>query len=83
MGRNLNNRVELMVPVEGEEAKAELVDTLDRCFADDTFAWDLDSDGEWKRRQGGTRSVHSELMERAATRARAPEGPVRSTESRL
>jgi polyphosphate kinase len=78
MGRNLNNRVELVVPVEGEEAQAELTDTLERCFADDTYAWDLSSDGEWKRRETRTRSVHAELMERAASRARAPEGPVRA-----
>ena len=81
MGRNLNNRVELVVPVEDEDAKAELTDTLDRCFADDTFAWDLNSDGEWTRRSGRTRSVHAELMERAATRVRAVEPPVHPTES--
>ncbi|HEX6715182.1 MAG TPA: polyphosphate kinase 1 [Thermoleophilaceae bacterium] len=76
MGRNLNNRVELVVPVEDPEAQAELTDTLDRCFADDTFAWDLSSDGTWTRRDGRTRSVHPELMERAATRVRPAEGPV-------
>jgi polyphosphate kinase len=76
MGRNLNNRVELMIPVEGEGPKAELTDTLERCFADDTFAWDLDSQGQWKRRDGHTRSVHAELMERALTRVRAVESPV-------
>jgi polyphosphate kinase len=76
MGRNLNNRVELMIPVEGEGPKAELTDTLERCFADDTFAWDLNSQGEWKRRDGRTRSVHAELMERALTRVRAVESPV-------
>jgi polyphosphate kinase len=81
MGRNLNNRVELVVPVEDTDAKAELTDTLDRCFADDTFAWDLSPDGEWKRRNGHTRSVHAELMERAATRVRPAEAPVRSAES--
>jgi polyphosphate kinase len=81
MGRNLNNRVELMIPVEDPDAQAELIDTLDRCFADDTYAWDLSSDGDWKRRTGGTRSVHAELMERAATRVRPAETPVRSPES--
>jgi polyphosphate kinase len=81
MGRNLNNRVELMIPVEDPDAQAELVDTLDRCFADDTYAWDLSSDGEWKRRTGGTRSVHAELMERSASRVRVVESPVRSPES--
>jgi polyphosphate kinase len=80
MGRNLNNRVELIVPVEDALAQAELIDTLDRCFADDTYAWDLSSDGDWTRRDGRTRSVHTELMERALTRVRQAEGPVRSQE---
>jgi polyphosphate kinase len=81
MGRNLNNRVELIIPVEDEDAKAELTDTLERCFADDTFAWDLGPDAAWTRRDGRTRSVHTELMERAATRARPAEPPMRSPES--
>ncbi|HYZ29643.1 MAG TPA: polyphosphate kinase 1 [Thermoleophilaceae bacterium] len=82
MGRNLNNRVELVIPVEDPAAQAELADTLERCLADDTFAWDLHSDGMWKRRDGRTRSVHAELMERALTRVRPAETPVRATESR-
>jgi polyphosphate kinase len=81
MGRNLNNRVELIVPVEDPAAQAELTDTLDRCFADDTYAWDLGPDGKWTRRDGGTRTVHAELMERAITRVRLAEGPVRSQEN--
>src|SRR4051794_283028 len=81
MGRNLNNRVELMIPVEDESTKAELVDTLERCFADDTYAWDLSSDAQWTRREGHTRSVHAELMERAAMRARPADPPIRSPES--
>ena len=78
MGRNLNNRVELLVPVENNEAKAELTDTLDRCFEDDTYAWDLQTDGQWKRRDARTRSVHAELMERALKRVRPAESPVQS-----
>jgi polyphosphate kinase len=69
MPRNLDNRVELLVPVEGPQPRAELQDTLDRCFADDTFAWDLQPDWTWKRRDGDRRSVHRELMERASHRA--------------
>jgi len=64
MPRNLDKRVELLVPVESDELRAELEDTLERCFADDTNAWTLDSDGRWHRRTGRTRSVHRELMER-------------------
>ena len=71
MPRNLDNSVELLVPVEDQSLVAEIVDTLDRCFADDTFAWELDADGAWTRRSGRERSVHHELMERARERAAA------------
>jgi polyphosphate kinase len=69
MPRNLDTRVELLTPVQDERLRAELDDTLERCLADDTFAWDLAPDGSWKRRTGKTRSVHRELMERALKRA--------------
>ena len=67
MPRNLDTRVELLVPIERPELQAELNDTLDRCFADDTNAWTLGADTSWDRRQGRTRSVHRELMERTLT----------------
>jgi polyphosphate kinase len=69
MPRNLDNRVELLTPVEAPQLKRELEDTLERCFADDTFSWQLNSDGNWRRRQGDNRSVHAELRERALERA--------------
>ena len=71
MPRNLDNRVELLVPVEDEPLVAEIVDTLNRCFADDTFGWDLNADGKWIRRSGRERSAHDELMDRARERAAA------------
>jgi polyphosphate kinase len=71
MPRNLDTRVELIVPVEDESVRAELQDTLDRCLADDTFAWEMQPDGSWERRQGGSRSVHRQLIERATQRAAA------------
>jgi polyphosphate kinase len=64
MPRNLDTRVELLAPVEDPELQLELEDTLERCMADDTFSWTLDSEGAWTRRTGRTRSVHRELMER-------------------
>ena len=69
MPRNLDSRVELVVPVESPDLVAELQDTLDRCFADDTFAWVLAADGDWQRRSNGERGVHRELAERAHERA--------------
>jgi polyphosphate kinase len=69
MPRNLDTRVELLAPVEEPALRAELEDTLERCLADDTFAWELETDGSWTRRRGRTRSVHRELMERASAGA--------------
>jgi polyphosphate kinase len=68
MQRNLDNRVELLVPVKDESLAAQMVDVVERCLADDTFAWDLRSDGHYERRRGGTRSVHAELIELASSR---------------
>src|SRR3954466_13201352 len=64
MPRNLDTRVELLTPVLDEALRADLVDTLDRCFADNTNAWDLQEDGMWVRRDvdGEPRSVQRELM---------------------
>jgi polyphosphate kinase len=72
MPRNLDTRVELLAPVEDPELQAEIEDTLERCLADDTFSWTLDSDGVWTRSQGRTRSVHRELMERTMAQATSP-----------
>jgi polyphosphate kinase len=71
MPRNLDNRVELLAPVEDPDAKAELLDTLERSLADETNAWELHEDGSWERRTPGPepRSVHRELMARHASRA--------------
>jgi polyphosphate kinase len=74
MPRNLDTRVELLAPIEREELRAELEDTLDRCFEDDTNAWELDADGAWHRRRGRTRSVHRELMERTSALSATPAG---------
>jgi polyphosphate kinase len=64
MPRNLDTRVELLAPIEQPELQAELDDTLERCLADDSNAWTLANNGSWTRREGRTRSVHGELMER-------------------
>jgi polyphosphate kinase len=71
MPRNLDTRVELLAPIEDAGLRAEVEDTLERCLADDTFAWELGPEDAWERRTGRTRAVHGELMERAAARASA------------
>jgi polyphosphate kinase len=72
MPRNLDSRVELVVPVEDAELKAEMLDVLERCFADNSNSWELDSEGDWTRSappEVGRRSVQEELRERYAARA--------------
>jgi len=70
MPRNLDTRVELLVPIGDQALRAQVEDVLERTLADDTFAWDLQPDGAWsRRRRGGTRSVHGELMRGALEQA--------------
>jgi polyphosphate kinase len=72
MPRNLDSRVELVSPIEDETLKAELLDVLERCFADNTNAWELDTDGLWTKLsapEGERRSVQDELRERHRARA--------------
>jgi polyphosphate kinase len=79
MPRNLDNRVELLVPVEDPALKAELDDTLARCFADDSSSWELEAGGHWRRHEGGTRNAQSELMARTVRRAALTEANGRSS----
>ena len=72
MPRNLDSRVELVTPVEDPELRAEMLDVLERCFADNANAWELGADGAWTRLSapaGGRRSVQEELRARHASRA--------------
>ncbi|MGX6447557.1 polyphosphate kinase 1 [Patulibacter sp. S7RM1-6] len=74
MERNLDNRVELVVPVDDEAARDELLDALDRAFRDEEGSWLLGPDGEWTRVRPADpthpRGLHRELMELHAARAR-------------
>jgi polyphosphate kinase len=51
MPRNLDHRVELAAPVRDPELQAELLDTLERAFADNQSSWQLDREGVWHRRK--------------------------------
>jgi polyphosphate kinase len=76
MPRNLDHRVELAAPVESAELRAELLDTLERAFADNQSSWELDGEGVWHRRSPDSdpthprpRSLQLELAELHARRA--------------
>jgi polyphosphate kinase len=77
MPRNLDSRVELVVPVDDPDARADLLDTLERCFADTENAWELAADGSWTHRRvadgGQPRDVQAELMRAHLARAQLAE----------
>jgi polyphosphate kinase len=73
MPRNLDHRVELAAPIESPELRTELLDTLERAFADNQSSWELDEEGVWQRRSPGPdeapRNLQLELAELHARRA--------------
>lgn len=69
MGRNLNNRVELMVPVEDRDCKSRLLKSLETYFLDNVSAHRLQSDGKWeavtRKRKKGLFRCQQHLYEEA------------------
>jgi polyphosphate kinase len=49
MPRNLDRRIELLIPVEDPESKSRLIEILDICLKDNSNAWRLLSDGTYER----------------------------------
>lgn len=70
MPRNLDRRVEAVVPIEEPRIREELRQTLNISLADNRQAWDMQPDGSYVRRnpRKGQRSKSSQqiLMERVA-----------------
>src|ERR1700690_218461 len=50
MPRNLDNRVELAVPIEDPALRSQVLEVVELCLSDNHNAWDLGSDGAWTRR---------------------------------
>jgi polyphosphate kinase len=74
MTRNLDHRIEVLAPVEDQSAREEITAVMDALMADNTNAWELQSDGAWQRLTPGQdephRSTHAALMRRARLRVR-------------
>ena len=70
MPRNLDRRVEAAVPIRAPELRARLDQVLDINLSDDTLAWELGSDGEWRRvSKGAGVDTQIRLQEIALRRA--------------
>ncbi len=72
MDRNLDRRIEAVVPVEDGEAKARIAEIVEVMLADDRRSWQMDRRGRWRRLEdiagkAGTIDTHRVLMERALT----------------
>jgi polyphosphate kinase len=51
MERNLDRRVEVMVPIEDESLQRELLEDFEITWRDDLFTWVLGTDRRWRRLQ--------------------------------
>ena len=74
MQRNLDHRIEVLVPVENARVRSEVHAVLDSALADDVHAWILAPSGEWERatpaKPEKPHSHHETMMRRALKRAR-------------
>jgi polyphosphate kinase len=74
MPRNLDRRVEVLVPIEDSRLRSDVAEILDALLADTCFSWELDADGAWHRTQpkGRAKPVSAQefLMARTVRRAK-------------
>lgn len=72
--RNLDARVEAVVPILETRLRDRLIQVLDYALADNDLAWELDADGRYRRlapEEGEDRvNLHERLMDDTRTRAR-------------
>jgi polyphosphate kinase len=72
MERNLDRRVEVLVPIEEEALQAELLEAFEVTWRDDLFTWVLGTDRRWRRLQPVNNfSAQAEFKRRAMDRARS------------
>jgi len=70
MPRNLDHRVEAVVPVQRPDLQFRLDEILDAVFDDDVLGWELEQDGTWQKvPEGKGLNAQAELIRLAAERA--------------
>jgi polyphosphate kinase len=74
MPRNLDHRLEIVVPVEDSYAQQRLSSVFDALLADNAQAWELRADGTWERlkpaKDERPKPAHAALMRSARARFR-------------
>ena len=72
MERNLDRRVEVLVPIETAALQDELLDTFEITWRDDRYSWVLGTDRRWRRLQSVNNfSAQSEFKRRVTQRSRS------------
>ena len=67
MERNLDRRVEVLVPIENETLREELVEAFEITWRDDQFTWVLGTDRRWRRLQSVNGFAAQSEFKRLAT----------------
>jgi polyphosphate kinase len=74
MPRNLDNRVEIVVPIQDSRARQRITAIFDSLLADNSQAWNLREDGTWRRirakKDDRQTSAQTALMRSSVARAR-------------
>jgi len=71
MERNLDRRVEVLVPIEDEVLREQLVEVFEVTWRDDLYTWVLGTDRRWRRMQSVNEfSAQSEFKRRVTSRTR-------------
>ncbi len=72
MERNLDRRVEVLVPIETASLQNEVLEAFDVTWRDDRYTWVLGTDRRWRRLQSvNDFSAQSEFKRRATQRSRS------------
>jgi polyphosphate kinase len=71
MSRNLNRRVEAVVPVLDRQLQSRLAEVLKVVLEDTALAWALNASGHWEPPQGGGENTHDTFEALALTRGTA------------
>ena len=82
MDRNLDRRVEAVVPVEDPDSRARLAGIVEVMLADDRRSWQLGPDGTWRRTEeiegrAGTIDTFEVLKDHALSSSSIAAGPRR------
>ena len=70
MNRNLESRVEAVVPVERPALRETLQTIINTQLDDDRLAWEMQSDGSYRQRKGNGAGSHEQMIAWAEARQR-------------